>query len=388
MYGERVLNMASNAKQAFQLGVADPVITPQPYASPADFAAQYPTPLDPNEVIAMCSEVTLLGVIPDEETALKEHTWRELNTLAFTSGSSAISFADGECPSEYTHDGNNTTVVLKNIGAKKSLSFSDLKHSAAVAGNFRGVGINRLVAPLGAFEGLPGTSGNSGIDPGFVMDVKAKEIELAMVLTLNGEDRLLVNGDHQNNSLDYTGIENWQTAYSCSFHTNDNSASGTFSSTTFDRFLGESCADPTHIFGHPTAIQEMMSSYFQLGFQGSQIVNFQTGNQIVPGYNYASLVNTGNGQKTVVADSNFARTDMGNGAFQADLWTMRMVHDGIPLVVRKTQFPLGMTDLVPGCTAISFQVWKKTSLVIKHCCAHGQYTSQFTGRVVTTCPVI
>jgi hypothetical protein len=37
---------------------------------------------------------------------------------------------------------------------------------------------------------------------------------------------------------------------------------------------------------------------------------------------------------------------------------------------------------------VSFEVWAKTALVIKHCCAHGVYTSQFTGRIVTTCPVI
>ena len=157
MIGENVLDLGGRARGAFVAGTADPVIAPQPYASPADFAAQYPTPLDPNEVIAMCSEITLLGQIPDEMTALKQHTWRELNTLAFTSGSAYVSFADGECPEEYTHDGTNTTVTLKNIGAKKSLSISDIIHSRAVASAYNGVGINNLVPPLGSFEGLPGS---------------------------------------------------------------------------------------------------------------------------------------------------------------------------------------------------------------------------------------
>ena len=44
----------------------DPVILPQPYASPADFSAQYPTPLDPTELIAMCEEVSLLQLMSKE----------------------------------------------------------------------------------------------------------------------------------------------------------------------------------------------------------------------------------------------------------------------------------------------------------------------------------
>jgi len=67
---------------------------------------------------------------------------------------------------------------------------------------------------------------------------------------------------------------------------------------------------------------------------------------------------------------------------------MRMNHNGVPLVYKLTQIPLAMKDLVPGCTAISFEVWAKTALIIKHCCAHGDYTGFFTGRIVTTCPVI
>lgn len=389
MQGEKVLNPSTG--EVFQAETVqrttDPVIAPQPYASPADFAAQYPTPLDPTEFIAMCEEVNLLQTIPEEMTGLKQHTWREMTSLAFTSGSSYIAFADGECPEEYTHDGSNTTITLKNLGAKKSLSISDIMHSNAVASaNWHG--INQLVGGPPSSEGIPGGADLATFQRQNVANVKEKEARTAATLVLNGWDRLLVEGDSSGNSLEFDGIENWQTNQSCSFHTNDNSASGTFSATSFDRWLAESCAKPTHIFGHPQAVQEMMSSYFQLGYQGSQLVNFNDGNRIVPGYNYAGFVNTGVGRLQVVADNNFNRNASGTTTFQTTLYAMRMTHNGENLVYRMTQIPFSMIDLVPGCTAISFQVWVKTALIIKLCCAHGAYTSQFTGRIASTCSVI
>lgn len=38
----------------------DPTQLPSPYASPADFAGQYPQPLDPTEILAMCEEISTL----------------------------------------------------------------------------------------------------------------------------------------------------------------------------------------------------------------------------------------------------------------------------------------------------------------------------------------
>lgn len=218
-----------------------------------------------------------------------------------------------------------------------------------------------------------------------VRDVKEKEARLAMTLVMNGWDRLLVAGDTNSNALEFDGIEQWATNMSCTMHTNTNTASGTFSATNFDRFLGESCAKPTTLFGHPAAIQELMSSYFQLGFQGSQVVNFQDGNRLTPGFNFASFVNTGVGRLGVVSDYNFRRNNIGGGAFQADIWALRMTHNGEPLVYKITQIPLSFQDLVPGCTAISFEIWAATALVIKACCAQSKYTSQFTGTISTTC---
>lgn len=389
MAGEVILNPETN--EAFVAGevrrTTDPVILPQPYASPADFSAQYPTPLDTTELMNLCEEVTLLNFLPEETTGLQAYTWREMTSLALTSGSNYIFFADGECPEEYTHDGSNTTVTLKNLGAKKTLSISDIMHSQAVAGAGWN-GINNLVAPAPASEGIPGGMDMGTFRQQVVMGVKEKEIRASSTLVLDSWDRMLVLGDTNTSALQFDGIEQWQTNMSCSFHTNDNSASGTFSSTSFDRWLAESCAKPTTLMGHPQAMQELMSSYFQLGFQGSQVVNHADGNRLIPGFNFASYVNTGIGRLQVVADNNFTRAASGTTTFQADIWAMRMRHNGEPLVYMLTQIPFGIRDLIPGCTAISFEVWVKTALIIKMCCAHGQFTSQFTGRIASTCTVI
>jgi len=363
----------------------DPLISPN-YTQPVDFAAQYPTPLDTTEILRLCEEVSLLQAIPTIRTNLSVFTWREMTALAFTgSSTSQLSFQDGYCPEEYYHDGSNQTVYIKNIGAKKNLSIRDIMHSSAVAG--MGGGINQLVGGFPSGEGLPGGNGASFARE-FVRDVKEKEVRLAMTLVMNGWDRLLVDGSTAVSSLEFDGFENWATNMSCTMHTNTNTASGTFSAASFDQFLYESCAKPTHIFGNPAAIQEMMAAYFQLGFQGSQMVAFTSGDRVTPGYNFASQVNTGVGRLTVVADNNFRKTAAGATTFQADLWALRMTHNGEPLVYQAVQIPLSLNDLVPGCTAISFEVWAALALVIKACCAQGRYTSQFSGRVSTTCTTI
>jgi hypothetical protein len=370
--GEAVVNRAT-----------DPVILPN-YTKPVDFAAQYPTPLDTTEILAMCEEITAWRAIPETPTSLNQHYWREMTSLQFNSGSTYIAFQDGYCPEEYTHNGGNLTVDIKNIGAKKNLSIRDIMHSSAVASaNWNG--INTLVGGVPGGEGVPGASDVGSFVRQTVMDVKEKEIRLAMTLVMNGWDRLLVRGDHVGNPLEFTGIENWEANNSVTFASNDNSASGTFSAATFDRWLAEPCANPTHIFGHPQAIQEMLSGYFQLGFAGSQTVNFSDGNRVIPGFNFAGFVNTSVGRLTVVADINFTKTNIGSTtAFQASLWALRMTHNGEPLVYRTTQIPLSLTDLNPGCTAVSFQVWAATALVIKHACTQGRYRSQFAGRLTVS----
>lgn len=386
--GEKGLNLGEPVVQkADDPVVAWPTAANNP-KTPIDFLGQYPQPLDTTEIIAMCEEVNLLKTIPEIGTGLKQELWRELNELAFTSGSNYIAFGDGLCPEEYYHDGDNRYVDLKNIGAKKSLTVSDIIHSQAVAAG--GGGINSLLGGWNGSAGMPGGSDLTTFQAEAVANLKEKEVRLAMTLVLNGEDRLLAAGDATTRPLEFSGIENIITGS----HPNSVSgqdASGTFTATSFDQWLGEGCAKPTHIFGHPTAIQELMSGYFQLGFQGSQLINFNGGANIVPGFSFAGFVQTGIGRLTVVADNNFTKTAApdGSNTYSSKLFALRMSHNGMPLVYRATQIPLSLVDLTPGCSSVSFEVWKKTALVVKALCAHGAYTfQQWSGRSVTTCSAI
>ncbi len=384
--GEKIINPATG--EAFVSKRVDPLVTD--VSTPADFAAQFPTPLDPTEVLTLCEEVTLLQAIPEKRTGLQAELWREMTSLAFTSGSNYIAFTDGTCPEEYTHDGSNTTVNLKNLGAKKSLTVSDIMHSAAVvAGNG---GISALLGGWASGAGLPGASDMATFGRQAIADLKEKEVRLAMTLVLNGEDRLLAVGDVDSRPLEFDGIENAVTL-AAGAHTNSISgqdASGTFSAQNFDRFLAEACAKPTHLFGHPAAVQEVMSAYFQLGYQGSQVINVASGDRIIPGFNFGGFVNTGIGRLQVIADNNFTRTTSGTNSFRSSIYALRMTHNGEPLVYRSTQIPLSMIDLTPGCTSISFEVWKKTALIIKAMCAQGMYSfGSFGGRAsATSCTAI
>lgn len=366
---------------------ADPVASN--VVLPADFAAQYPTPLDTTEILAMCEEINLWRNIPELMTGLKQETYREMTSLGFNSGSSYIAFADYVCPEEYTHDGSNVTVDLKNIGAKKSLGISDIMHSQAVA-SAGWNGINTLVGASPAFAGLPGASDIGTFQRQHVADVKAKEMRLMATLVLNQWDRLLAVGNASNNALEFSGIETLVTAANGAHVRSAASlaASGSFSASAFDQFLSEACSAPTKIFGHPQAVQEMMSSYFQLWGAGTQVINNASGNSLTPGYNFSGEVLTGIGTLGVVGDANFTRTASGAASFDSSLYALRMVHNGEPLVYRRTQIPLSFKDLNPGCTSISFMEWAKTALIIKYRCAQGRYQSVFSGRLLSACPTI
>ena len=200
-----------------------------------------------------------------------------------------------------------------------------------------------------------------------------------------------MNGNAGSNALEFSGIETQITSGNGA-HVNDVSgqnASGTFTGVAFDRFLAEGCAKPTALAGHPQAIQELMSAYFALGFQGSQVIYNNDGNRLVPGYNFAGEVNTAIGPLKVIADRNFTKTASGANAFKSTIYALRMNHNGEPLVYKRTQIPFSFRDLVPGCTAIQFQVWAKTALIVKAMCAQGAYTwGNWTGRSVRTCPTI
>ena len=383
---EQVLNLGvdANVEKAFVSKATDPVVTN--VATPIDFAAQYPQPLNTDELVAMCEEISTWLTLPEQRTSLQSETWRELNELNFASGSSYIAFSDGACPEEYWHDGDNTTVTTKWIGAKKSLSISDIMHSAAVAAADWN-GINRLVGGFPGFQGLPGESGQGTFMNQMVGDLKAKEMVLASTLVMNGWDRLLINGSAVNNVLEFSGIETQVTAANGA-RSSTLEASGTFTATAFDRFLSEGCAMPTDLFGHPQAIQELMTAYMSLSWQGSQQIQYTDGTRLIPGFNFASEVNTGVGRLRVHADRNFTKTASGSNQFQSNIYALRMRHNGMPLVYKLSQIPLSFKDLVPGCTSIAFQIAARTALVIKAMCTHGVYKANFAGRTVTTCPVI
>lgn len=363
---------------------SDPNIAPT-YSTPADFAAQWATPLDPTEIIALAEEVSLYKWLPQLRTTLKEETWREMNLLAFTSGSAYVSFQDGTCPEEYYHGGSNTTVTLKTQGVKKTLGISDIMHSMGVAALPMG-GINNMTQPYKGAEGLPGFQNVDSATVGRIMDMKAQEILLGSILLLNGIDRLDVQGNTASNSLEYNGIEKTlATGTACHAPA---STTGTFSAIGFDRFLVEHPVRPTVLMGHPSALQELQAGYFQLGFTPSQQITFSDGNRVVPGYNFASSVNTAMGTLSMVADLNFARTDLGGGNFKSTIYALRASHNGTPLVYRRVQIPISYRDLAPGCTAISFSIWSKQALVVKHTCAHSIFPALFTGRIVSTVSLI
>lgn len=381
---EQVLNLGGGGEASFVSRATDPVVSN--VGTPIDFSAQYPQPLNTEELIAMCEEVSTFRGLPDVRTSLQSETWRELNELAFTSGSSYISFADGSCPEEYYHDGDNSTVTTKWLGAKKSLTVSDIMHSAAVAAAGWN-GINQLVGGFSAAQGLPGESGQNTFLNQMVGDLKAKEMTLASTLVLNGWDKLLISGNKSNNALEFDGLETIITSGNGA-RTSTVEASGTFTAANFDRFLSEGCAMPTDLFGHPQAIQELMQAYMQLTWQGSQQIQYNTGNRLVPGFNFASEVNTGVGTLKLHADRNFTKTSSGSNQFQSKIYALRMNHNGMPLVYKLSQIPLSFKDLTPGCTSISFQIAARTALVVKAICAQSVYTSNFGGRSVSSCPVI
>lgn len=361
----------------------DPVVSN--VGTPTDFAAQFPTPLDPTELLRLAEEVNLYRYIPVKRTMLQAETWREMTSLVYTSGTTWIAFADGACPEEYTHDGTNQTITLKNVGAKKSLTISDIMHSAAIAALPMGA-INRLLGPAVTGEGLPGVNNVQSEMLGAIADLKEKEVVLAGVLVLNGIDRLLVKGNSSSNSLEFDGVEKW--LVSGSGVSMPASFTGTFSALTYDRFLFETPVRPTVLMGHPAALQEVQSGYYQLGFQASQQIIFNAGNRIVPGYNFASSVNTAVGTISLVSDSNFTRTNTGGSTFQASIYGIRATHNGEQLLYRPVQIPLAIKDLMPGCTAISFELWEKSGLVIKNRPFHTNWTGLFSGRIVTGFPTV
>lgn len=367
---------------------ADPVFSHTQPLTPQLYNMQYPRPLDPTELLPLCEEISAVRNIPVKPTELKTETWLEATNLYMDAGQ-YLWFVDGDCPEEYTQTGTPHTIELKNYGVKKSLTMSDIKDSAAIAGMG---GINRLLGMFASGEREPGGYDVATFQAEMVANIKEKEVRKGMSLTLDGLDWTLIRGSVATDPLEIDGIET-QLA-SCGAHTNTSCPTGTFSADDFDRFLSEGCAKPTHIWGHPLALQNVALQYGQLGTM-SQVINYNVdipsargAERLVAGYGFASAINTQIGHLPLIGDANFNRTAIAGdcgGLFRSIVYPLRMIHNGEPLIYRPQQFPLSYTDLTPGCTAISFEIWGKEALIIKACCAQGAYTAQFNGNITTTC---
>lgn len=365
----------------------DPVFSHTQPLTPPTFNMQYPQPLDPLEVMALCEEISAVRNIPVIHTELKAELWMETTNLYYDAGQYGF-FADGECPEEYTQTGTYNTTQLKNYGVKKSLTVMDIKHSAAIAGQG---GIAALLGMFASGEREPGGYNLGTFQREQVADIKEKEVRKGMSLALDMLDWTLIRGNAATDPLEFTGLET-SIANCTGEHTNTSCPTGTFSADDFDRFISEACAKPTHVYGHPLALQMVAQQYFQLGWQGSQQVAFVPGptgyERITPGYGFANAINTQIGRLPLIGDANFERTALAGtcgGLFRSIIYPLRMIHNGEPLIYRPQSFPLAYQDLTPGCTAISFQIWGREALTVKACCAQGRYTAQFNGNITTTC---
>jgi len=356
--------------------VTDPVVLLQPYSQPADFTAEYPQPLDPTEILTLCEEITTYQALPEVVTDTNADQWREMTGLDFTGAGVANDgfFLKGGCPDPHARTGENLSITRMYIGDQATLTYEDIKHSLAVA-QIRGLGISAI-----------STQNRRAA----VSDAKAKEMLTMEINVLNNWDRALVKGNSTTNPLAFDGIETQVT--------NANGArinadpTGQFDVEEFDNFLAAGCARATHIFGHPKAIREIKYAYMSLGATGGtqpimQVVINKDG-QMVPGFTLADSIDTAIGRIVLVPDFRFTTIQVQPDRFHSTVYPLRLYHNGEPLVYKSTQTPLSFKDLAPGCTAISFEIYAVTALVIKHMCAQAAFTANWTGVVGTGCDIV
>lgn len=370
-------------RSVMALRASDPNIVPQPYVTPGDFAAEFATPLDTTELIVMCDETGLYRALPEITEDTKTELWREINELEFISGCNFIAFEAGGCPEEFRHDGDNRFVDLKHIGVKKTLSESDIRHSmGSIAA---GYGIRELV---GGFNdgGLPGEGGDMpSLIRGNIASVKEKEMRLGSILTLNGWDDLLVNGDEDGNSEEFDGMVELLTAANGA-RANGGTTTGTFNVNHIDQFMAAGCARPDAIIGHPAALAAISLGYFGLG---SSSIFYSNNDKITPGLHFSGEIMTGFGPVALIGDSRFPRTEVAaDSTFRSTVYPVKMRHNGESLIYKRTQIPLSMKDLAPGCTAVSFEIWAVTALIIKAMCAQSAYSGVFAGVIDDSCALI
>ena len=359
----------------------DPNIWPTPAPVEADWATEFGTPIDTTELIVLCEEVGLYNALPEHTAGLLIDAWKELTASDFASGCNSIAFPKGACPEDQTHSTTNNHIDKKHIGVKKTLAEADIRHTAASIA--AGWGINMLVGGFND-QGLPGELDTATMLRGAVASAREKEMRLGMINVLNGWDDLLVNGDVVGNPLEFDGITNLITAANgaraCpSFMT------GTFSASHFDQFIAAGCAHPQAILGHPAALQALCLGYMANGYN---FVQYADAANVVPGIHFANQIMTGIGPVALIGDTRFPRIDLGGGNFRAILYPVRLTHNGEELIYKATQIPLAAKDLTPGCTAVAFEIWAVTALVVKAMCAQALCEATFSGIVDDGCTYV
>jgi hypothetical protein len=373
-----------NNNPLIQKTETDPVVILQPYTEPADFDAQYPQPLDPTEILTECEEISVWRALPEKVEPFNADQWREMTDIDFATATGLTNdgfFAKGGCPDRITATGENKTITKMYLGAQQTLSYEDIQHSAAVAA-IQGLGISRIMHHT--------VGGPDIVD--VVRDAKAKEIKKQEIIVLNNWDLALVKGNDSINALAFDGIET-QVTEANGARVNAN-PTGTFDIEDFDNFLNAGCARPTHIFGHPKALEAIKKGYLSLGATAGtapiqQVVLTRAADGgVVPGMVLADEVFASIGRILLVPDFRFTTNQVQPDRFSSTVYPLRVRHGGEPIIYKATQTPLVFKDLQPGCTAISFMVYVVTALVIKHMCAQSAFTANFAGVVGTGCTIV
>ena len=365
------------AKSLIEKTVTDPVVLLQPYTQPGDFTAEFPQPIDPTEILQLCEEISVYQALPEVVTAFNADHWREMTALEMA-GDGATNhgfFAKGGCPDTHLRTGTNRTIARMYLGDQATLGYEDIKHSLAVAG-MTGLGISAISTQSRRAS---------------IADAKAKEMLTMEINTLNNWDRAAVKGNNALFPLEFDGIETQVTQANGSRINAD--PTGQFDVEEFDNFLAAGCARATHIFGHPKALRAIKYSYMSLGATGGtqpimQVVISKEGNQMIPGFTLADFIDTAIGRLTLVPDFRFTTIQVQPDRFHSTVYPLRLYHNGEPLVYKSTQTPLSFKDLAPGCTAISFEIYAVTALVIKHMCAQAAFTANWPGVVGTGCDIV
>ena len=368
------------AGQVRQERDADPMF-PNGVPTPGDYTTEFGVPLDTTEIITLCEEVGLYNALPEVTKGTKTESWLELDQLEFASGCDSCAFPAGECPEDQVHHSTNRSVNLKHFGVRKSLTESDIIDSAASIA--AGHGIGRI---LGGFneQGLPGELDTATLMQASIGSVREKELRLAMILTLNCWDDLLVNGDAGDNPDEFSGIMDLVTAANGA-RACPTFMTGTFSVANFDRFLAAGCAHPQALLGHPAALQEIAAGYLSLGYQ---VIAYGDNANVTPGVHFSNQIMTGLGPIALIGDTRFPRLDLGGGQFRTIVYPVRLTHNGEPLIYKRTQIPLAAKDLAPGCSAVSFEVWAVSALVVKAMCAQALCEQTFSGIIDDGCSYV